>query len=490
MSNSLLGFHSQSLLSTCRWERPSQQGISAEVIFFGFKEKVKSQDLGEIPLSWQKPAGATLPLIHKFSGPKGPVWVVKMDFPINKEHHGQFQVSTYAAARDTMGALFREVSAFENIHIKYIGKDQQEFCGLVCGIEIAQYRFKNYWPNKIQDKKTLSIEAKGIKDAKKTFQKAKHLGEAVNVARHLVNLPPNILNPTSYTEFIKELFKNTKCKVEVWNAERLKKENHHLHVAVGQASDSAPCLIKISYKNKAEKKHYSIVGKGITFDSGGLDIKPASGMREMKKDMGGSASVVGLAYWLSQSQLKLNADFYIAIAENSISDKAFRPGDIYTTRSGKTVEIHNTDAEGRLVLCDTLALATESKPEWILDLATLTGAIKVALGETTPGLFCNKDTLAKKLLAASQKTGDNCWRMPLDPSQKNKLKSDVADYSNAHEGFGGAVTAALFLEAFVGTTPWAHFDIYSWTGSASGALSEKGGNGQLVQSLAQLCLDL
>ncbi|MBY0386169.1 leucyl aminopeptidase family protein [bacterium] len=489
MSNSLLGFHSQSLLSNCKWGEFPKDMPFAEVVFYGQKEKVNIKNYANIPLDWQKP-GKTIPFIHKYSAEKGPVWIIKMDVPANTQHSGQFQLSSYAAARDTMGGLFREVSAWQNISIKYIGKDSNEFMGIICGIEISQYRFKNYWPQKNTDTKQLMISAPAVKDAKKYLLKAKALGESVNVSRHLVNLPPNVLNPNSYCDFVKELFKNSKCKVEVWNSEKLKKENHHLHVAVGQASETPAHLIKISYRNLKQKKHYCFVGKGITFDSGGLDIKPASGMREMKKDMGGSASVVGLAYWMSQTQQKINADFYLALAENSISDEAFRPGDIYSTRSGKTVEIHNTDAEGRLVLCDTLTLASESKPEWIMDLATLTGAIKVALGETTPGVFCNNDSLAKKILSSAQSMGDNSWRMPLDPSQRNKLKSDVADLVNAHEGFGGAVTAALFLEEFVNKTPWAHFDIYSWVGSASGAFSEKGGNGQLVQCLAHLCEQL
>lgn len=247
-----------------------------------------------------------------------------------------------------------------------------------------------------------------------------------------------------------------------------------LHVAVGQASQEKPCLIHLSYKGSSSKDHVAFVGKGITFDSGGLDLKPSSGMRDMKKDMGGSASVIALAYWMMKNKIKLNAEFYLAIAENSVNENAFRPGDIIQSRSGKTVEIHKTDAEGRLVLADSLALAVEKKPQWVINVATLTGAIKVALGETTAGLFSNDDKLSQKILKSAQKTGDNCWRMPLDPSQKNKLKTDAADLVNAHEGFGGAVTAALFLEAFVGNVPWAHFDIYSWTGP-TGAFSERGG---------------
>lgn len=485
-----MGFHSHSILSDCQWGETQTSAPLAQVYFFGAKESVSPRLISEIPLEWQKPKDKNTPIITKFSGRRGPAWIINVEIPSSSTHQGQFQLTPYAVARDTMGAVYRDAISFENIEIHYIGKDAQEFSGLVCGIEMAQYRFRNYWPKKMVDGKKVFINAKGVKDAKKVFARAKIKGEAVNLSRHLVNLPPNELNPTTYCELVKELFKTTKCKVDVWNQDKLKKEGHQLHVAVGQASSTPSALVKISYRGNAQKKHYSFVGKGITFDSGGLDIKPAAGMREMKKDMGGSASVLGVAYYLAHSKAKINADFYLALAENSISQNAFRPGDIYSTRSGKSVEIHNTDAEGRLVLCDTLTLACESKPEWVLDIATLTGAIKVALGDATPGLFVNNDKLSQKILKSSQQSGDNCWRMPLDPSQKSKLKSDVADLSNAHEGFGGAVTAALFLEAFVGDTPWAHLDIYSWTGSSSGALSERGGNGQLVQCLAHLCDEL
>jgi leucyl aminopeptidase len=490
MSNSLLGFHPQSILSDIQWGETQTSAPLAQVYFFGAKEVVSARVLSEIAHEWQKPKDKKMPLMTKFSGRRGPCWIVNIELPVAKTHQGQFQLTPFAVARDAMGAVYRDAVGFENIEIHYLGKDTKEFSGLICGIEMAQYRFKNYWPKKMLDSKKVFLNAKGLKDAKKVFATAKVLGESVNVSRHLVNLPPNELHPTSYAEFVKELFKNSKCKVEIWNHEKLKKEGHHLHVAVGQASNHPAALVKLSYRGTAQKKHYSFVGKGITFDSGGLDIKPAGGMRDMKKDMGGSASVVGLAYYLVNSKAKINADFYLALAENSIAHNAFRPGDIYSSRSGKTVEIHNTDAEGRLVLCDTLTLACESKPEWVLDIATLTGAIKVALGDVTPGLFCNNDKLSLQILKSAQSAGDNCWRMPLDPSQKSKLKSDVADLANAHEGFGGAVTAALFLEAFVGETPWAHLDIYSWTGSSSGALSERGGNGQLVQCLAHLCESL
>jgi len=490
MSNSMLGFTSESPLSQVQWGAPKGPAPIARVYVTGKSQALKDKDLGALPFSWQSQKEYQTPLIQKYTTEQGPLFVAQIDPPANRHHNRQFELSAYGMARDTVGALIRETAAFETVHIKYLGKDAEEFKGLVVGLEISYYRFKNLWPApNAKPKQKLFIEAPALRDFKKVFADAKALGEAVNLSRHLVNLPPNALNPTTYAALARELFKDGKIKAEVWDYARLKKENMGLHAAVGQASVDKPCLIRLSYKGGPGKNHYAFVGKGITFDTGGLDIKPAAGMRDMKKDMGGSASVLGLAYWMMKTRPKLNAEFYLAVAENSVNGDAFRPGDILKSRLGKTVEIHNTDAEGRLVLADALTVAAEGKPQFIVDISTLTGAIKVAMGETTAGMFSNDDRLSNQILKAAQRAGDNCWRMPLDPTQKHKLKTDVADLVNAHEGFGGAVTAALFLENFVAGVPWAHFDIYSWS-LGGGAFSEKGGSGQVVQCMAKLCEEL
>lgn len=266
--------------------------------------------------------------------------------------------------------------------------------------------------------------------------------------------------------------------------QRLKKEKMGLHVAVGQAASQEPHLVHIQYRNGGKsQKPYAFVGKGITFDAGGLDIKPSQGMRLMKKDMGGSASVAGTALWVANAQPKINCDFYFAIAENAVGTESFRPSDVITARNGLSVEIHNTDAEGRLVMADALTLATEKKPQLVIDIATLTGAIKHGLGGNTPGLFSNSDNLAESLLKTGQKRGDVFWRMPLVPEEKLRLRSDVADLVNATNGYGGAITAALFLEHFVNGVPWAHFDIYAWVDSATGVYGASGGSGQIVQAM-------
>jgi leucyl aminopeptidase len=485
MSNELLGFTTESVLGTCSWSQSLGRGACARLIIKTKKDKLKGFDDSKPPLAWQSSEMFQTPMIKKFHTEKGITWVVTLDAHKVAHHDGQFEPSLYTMSRDTVGSLMRECASFPEVHLDFQTANSDVVSGAIVGVEMSLYRFKNCWPVYKKSEQKLFITSP-LKNTKSIFENARALGVGTNMARHLVNLPPNVLNPTSYAKFAQNIFKGTNVKVEVWDFEKLKKEKMNLHASVGQGAESKPVLVRLQLKGGGKKPAQAFVGKGITFDSGGLDIKPAGGMRDMKKDMGGSAAVIGYMYWAQATKQKKNIDVYLAIAENSVDADSFRPSDVFTARNGKTVEIHNTDAEGRLVLADSLVLAAETKPEFIVDVSTLTGAIKVALGETTPGLFCNNDALSKKLLKAAQLSGDNCWRMPLDPTQKHKLKSDVADLSNAHEGFGGAVTAALFLEQFVNAVPWAHFDIYAWTSSGSGALSEKGGNGQIVQLLAFL----
>lgn len=205
----------------------------------------------------------------------------------------------------------------------------------------------------------------------------------------------------------------------------------------------------------------------------------------MKKDMGGSAAVLGAALWASETGAKCNLDALLALAENSISGKSFRPSDVIRARNGMTVEIHNTDAEGRLVLADALDVAVSAKPKYVIDVATLTGAIKVALGPGLAGLFGNSRPLVNALHKSGQQAGDLNWPMPLVQKYKGMLNSNFADMINATDGFGGAVTAALFLEKFVGEVPWAHLDIYAWKDAPDGAWCEAGGSGQAVACLAE-----
>ena len=357
------------------------------------------------------------------------------------------------------------------------------------GLELGLYRFKRIF-NEEKPKISLQLRQNGKPVADKTIDLATQLGRAINLARHLTNLPPNHLNPVSYADFIQSLFAGLKwVTVEVWDEKRLEKEKMGLHLAVGQGASTPPRFVYIRYRPPGSGKRapVALVGKGITFDTGGLDIKPSSGMRLMKKDMGGSAAIAGVAYFAALSQIKHPLDCYLALAENSLSGNAFRPSDVIRARSGHSVEIHNTDAEGRLVLADALdvAVTQPEKPRLVIDVATLTGAIKVALGSQVSGLFSNDTKLASSLSSACQKAGDYTWLMPLIQKYRSSMNSPFADFVNAVDGFGGAVTAALFLETFVRDVPWAHFDIYAWKDSADGAWLESGGNGQMVAGLSQ-----
>jgi leucyl aminopeptidase len=255
--------------------------------------------------------------------------------------------------------------------------------------------------------------------------------------------------------------------------------------AVGRASARAPRLIDLTWGREGARK-LTLVGKGIAFDTGGLDIKPSSAMLLMKKDMGGAASALTLAQMIMSAKLDVRLRLLIAAAENSISGNAFRPGDVLQSRAGKTVEIGNTDAEGRLVLADALALADEEAPDTIVTFATLTGAARVALGPDVPALFCTDDVLASEIAAAGEAVGDPVWRMPLWPGYERWLDSEVADMSNVAEApFAGAVVAALFLRRFVrNARRYAHFDMYGWR-SAARPLGPKGGEPQVARALFQ-----
>jgi leucyl aminopeptidase len=276
------------------------------------------------------------------------------------------------------------------------------------------------------------------------------------------------MGPADLEATARALAKDHGAKVEVTSGDALA-TGYPMIAAVGQgaASDRAPRLIELRW-GKDSAPRFAIVGKGVCFDSGGLDLKPASGMRLMKKDMGGAAHALALAKLVMGAKLPVRLHLLIPAVENSVSAASYRPGDVLSSRKGLKVEIDNTDAEGRLVLGDALAKAGEDEPELMIDFATLTGAARVALGPDLPATFVNDDELAASIEAAAKQVSDPIWRMPLWDGYDEMLKSDLADLSNAADSpMGGAVTAALFLRRFVPKdTPWAHFDTFAWRPSA------------------------
>jgi Leucyl aminopeptidase len=288
--------------------------------------------------------------------------------------------------------------------------------------------------------------------------------EAAMLVRDLVNTPAEDMGPAQLEAEAESLHKAFRAEIRVTRGDMLEREFPMVH-AVGRAAarSHAPRMIELEWGDPAHPK-IAIVGKGVCFDSGGLDIKPGSGMLLMKKDMGGAAHALALARLIMQSQLRVRLHLLVPAVENAISGNSFRPGDVLKSRAGISVEIGNTDAEGRLILGDALTRAGENAPELILDFATLTGAARVAVGPDLPALFAREDETADALLAAGKAHDDPCWRLPLHEGYREYLKSEIADINNAgSSGFAGASTAALFLDKFVPKgADWAHFDTFAW----------------------------
>ncbi len=294
--------------------------------------------------------------------------------------------------------------------------------------------------------------------------RVRRIADGVFLARDLVNTPTNDLGPEALEKAVRTLARRHKATVSVTRGDALLSRNFPMIHAVGRASAEAPRLIDMIWGAKNAPR-VTLVGKGVCFDTGGLDIKPASGMLLMKKDMGGAANVLGLASMVMAAGLKVRLRVLIPAVENAISGNAFRPGDVLPSRKGPTVEIGNTDAEGRLVLADALALADEEEPHMLVDMATLTGAARVALGPDVPPFFTPDEHLASELATAADAAADPLWRLPLWRAYDAKLSSRVADCNNVtSDGFAGSIIAALFLKRFVERTQaWAHFDIFAWS---------------------------
>ncbi|HEY5644969.1 MAG TPA: leucyl aminopeptidase family protein [Pseudomonadales bacterium] len=285
---------------------------------------------------------------------------------------------------------------------------------------------------------------------------------AVRLVRDLINVPADEMNPTRLAEEAVQLADSYSAEVSVIVGDDLLNRGFNTIHAVGRAASDSPRLVDIRWGDPSHPK-LSLIGKGVCFDSGGLDIKPASAMRTMKKDMGGAANVLGLAQLIMSAGLPVRLRVLIPAVENAISGNAYRPGDIIQTYKGISVEIDNTDAEGRLVMCDALALAAEEEPALILDYSTLTGAARTAVGAEIAAMFANDNALAAGIGRCGEAMSDPVWRLPLHAPYDYLLKSNVADTVNsASVPYGGAITAALFLEKFVGTTSWAHFDIMAY----------------------------
>jgi leucyl aminopeptidase len=293
--------------------------------------------------------------------------------------------------------------------------------------------------------------------------RVERLADGIGLARDLINTPAEDMGPAELAGAVETLAARHGARCRIVAGDDLLAENYPAIHTVGRASTRAPRLADLTWGEERAPK-LTLVGKGVCFDSGGLDLKPSSGMRLMKKDMGGAATLIGLAAAIMAAKLPVRLRLLVPAVENAVAGNAMRPLDVIRTRQGITVEVGNTDAEGRLILCDALTEASREKPALLLDMATLTGAARVALGPDLPALFANDDALAEAILAAGTKAGDPLWRLPLWRPYRELLKSAVADINNVSESpFAGAILAALYLQDFVGPgVPWAHIDTFAW----------------------------
>nr|WP_257098868.1 leucyl aminopeptidase family protein [Pseudovibrio flavus] len=334
----------------------------------------------------------------------------------------------------------------------------EDEAGFALGFALASYRFDRYAKAKPANAKLMLSEAVALADLSPVIGGAQ-------LARDLINTPANDMGPAELAQAAQALFDMFEGSVSITLGEDLEREFPLVH-AVGKGSARAPRLIDARWGDENAPK-VTLVGKGVVFDTGGLDIKPASGMLLMKKDMGGAANVLGLAAMIMEAQLPIRLRVIVPAVENAVSGTSFRPSDVFTSRKGLSVEIGNTDAEGRLVLADALALADEEAPEMLLDLATLTGAARVALGPDLPPFYTDDEELAENIAIHAEAVFDPLWRLPLWKPYRKYITSKIADIANVNTsgaGFAGSMTAALFLQSFVeNAQSWAHFDIYGWT---------------------------
>jgi len=364
---------------------------------------------------------------------------------------------------------------------------------IASGIRLRAYKFDRYKTKKKDGdnaalRADVSLAVGDVAAAKKAFAPESHIVDGVIIARELVNEPPNVLFPIEFARRASQL-KKVGVNVEVLDVKAMTKLGMGALLGVGQGSTQPSRMVVMRWNGaKKGEQPVAFIGKGVCFDTGGISIKGAASMEDMKGDMGGAACVVGLMHALAARKAKVNVVGAIGLVENMPDGNAQRPGDIVTSMSGQTIEIINTDAEGRLVLADVLwYVAKKFKPKFMVDLATLTGAIMVALGTEHAGLFSNNDELSERLSKVGLETGEKVWRMPLGPEYDKLMDSQFADMKNAGARYGGSITAAQFLQRFVDDTPWAHLDI---AGTAMGApktdINHSWGSGYGVRLLDRL----
>jgi leucyl aminopeptidase len=365
------------------------------------------------------------------------------------------------------------------------------------GAMLGLYRFTRYKKNdedarEIEVLTILERDHEKVRAMSEAVRRGRLLAEATNSARDLVNEPGNALTPTELARRAKQIARRGRIRCQVLGPAELRRLGARALLGVARGSQEPPCLIVLEYRRgRRGGPHLGLVGKGITFDSGGISIKPAENMEAMKGDMAGAAAVIAATAAIAGLQLPIHVTAVVPATENLPSGTALKPGDILRAMSGKTIEVINTDAEGRLVLADALHYARSRKATHLVDVATLTGACVVALGTVNSGAFTNNQLLLDKVVASGKAAGEKIWPLPMDPEYDELIKSDVAEIKNTGGRKGGAITGAKFLQHFVGDTPWVHLDIAGTSESDKDkGYQPKGATGVMVRTLANLAVEL
>ncbi|GAA1880657.1 leucyl aminopeptidase [Paeniglutamicibacter psychrophenolicus] len=411
---------------------------------------------------------------------------------------GAFEESTLTeeALRRAAGSATRQLAGVPTVLFALPAATVGQAAAIAEGVALGAYQFNNHRSTPAKKlplgEAVIATAASADKDLPAALKRAAILGRTVRATRDLVNTAPNVLFPESFAQAVKDNAKGLPLKVTVLDDKKLEKDGYGGLIGVGGGSERGPRLVKIEYSPAKATKHLALVGKGITFDTGGISIKPAAGMHLMKNDMAGAATINQAIVAIAELGLPIKVTAWLCMAENMPGGASTRPGDVITMFGGKTVEVLNTDAEGRLVMADGLVAASNEKPDAIIDVATLTGAQVVALGHRTTGVM-GDDTLRDAVVAAADLAGETAWAMPLPEELRPSIDSQVADLANIGERMGGMMTAAVFLNEFVGEVdgvkiPWAHMDIAgpAFNEQAPYGYTHKNATGSSVRTLVTL----
>ena len=411
---------------------------------------------------------------------------------------GEARILDYEKVRRIAGVALRSLAGTRSVGIVVTAPDGPRIEAVAEGALLGNYAFHAFkgasaasQPAPVQ--KILITGDPKDKEQAAALSTAQITAEAVNYARDLVNTPPSALPPEEIAQQALEAVRKLPVRVEVWDEDALARDEFGGILAVGQGSANPPRLIRLEYSPKGAKKSIALVGKGVTFDSGGLSLKPPKAMETMKCDMSGAAAVIAAVVALARMKAKVNVVGWIPTVENMPGGRAQRPGDVITIYGGRTVEVLNTDAEGRLILADALVAASEEEPDLILDAATLTGAQTIALGDRTSGIMANDDDVRVAVYETSKRAGETMWHMPIPEESRGTLDSAIADIKNIGDGKGGMLSAAAFLREFVPEgQPWAHLDIAgpAFNDGAPYGYTPKGGTGAAVRTFIQAAEDV